>query len=141
MNGSAACPPADILIIEDNSADVELVRVAVEECGLAHRLHFVRDGAEALLFLRRHGPYAAAPAPRLMILDLNMPRLGGLEVLAALRGGGPNIPAVIFTSSGDETDRQRALDLGAAAYLTKPMKFAEFCQTFTRLLEEHLQPS
>ncbi|GAA5513161.1 response regulator rcp1 [Deinococcus carri] len=133
MNGEAGGLRAEVLIAEDNPADIELVLAAVEDCGLPHRLHFVRDGVEALAFLRG-GP------PRLLILDLNMPRLGGLEVLAALRAEGLTVPTVIFTSSGDAGDRQRALDLGAAAYLLKPVKFSEFCRAVTGLLEEHLPP-
>jgi CheY-like chemotaxis protein len=124
---------AEVLIAEDNLADVELMRVAVEDCGTSHPLRFVRDGEEALDVLRRGGP-----APCLVILDLNMPRLGGLEVLAALRAGGLQAPpVVIFTSSGDDGDRQRALDLGAAAYLVKPVQFSDFCEVITRLLRDH----
>ncbi|EYB69568.1 response regulator receiver protein [Deinococcus phoenicis] len=129
-----------VLIVEDNPADVELVRASVEDCGLLHHLHFVRDGEEALLFLRREGLHADAPQPRLVILDLNMPRLSGLEVLAALRAERLEVPAVIFTSSGDDGDRRRALALGAAAYLMKPVRFAEFCRVITALLQEHVPP-
>lgn len=132
--------PLDVLMVEDNPADVELVRAVVEDCGLTHRLHFVRDGEEALAFVRRQGQHGQAPVPQLMVLDLNMPRVSGLEVLAALREEEGQVPAVVFTSSGDEGDRQRALALGATAYLVKPLRFAEFCEAVTDLLSRYAVP-
>lgn len=123
----------DVLIVEDNEADVELMRVTIEDHALPYRLHVAQDGEEALAFL--HG---GATVPQLVLLDFNMPRLGGLEVLQALHEAGPwPLAVVMFTSSEAEQDRQAALALGAAAYIVKPVLFEQYCQVVTNILHTY----
>ena len=118
----------DILLVEDNPADVMLTREAFEEADFPHQLHHARDGVDALAFLRRQGKYAQAVRPDVILMDLNMPRMSGLEVLdvlkvdAALR----SIPVIVLTTSRSETDIWRSYDLHANAYIPKPVSIAEF---------------
>ncbi|THF84860.1 response regulator [Deinococcus sp. KSM4-11] len=118
----------DILLVEDNPADVMLTREAFEEADFPHQLHHARDGVDALAFLRREGKYAQAVRPDVILMDLNMPRMSGLEVLdvlkvdAALR----SIPVIVLTTSRSETDIWRSYDLHANAYIPKPVSIAEF---------------
>ena len=118
----------EILLVDDSANDVQIMREALEGTQVASRLHAARDGVEALAFLRREGIHIYAPRPGLILLDLNMPRKGGLEVLAeiksdpALRG----IPTVMLTSSRDERDIARSYDLQANGYVQKPVDFDDF---------------
>ncbi|MDB5046122.1 MAG: response regulator receiver protein [Deinococcus sp.] len=122
--------PPDVLVVEDNPADVELMLITLEEFALPHRLHFVPDGEAALTYLR-------GTLPRLLLLDLNLPRVSGLEVLEALRREGLPVPVVVFTSSAAQQDQQDALSRGAAAHVVKPMSFGAFSQMFADLLRTH----
>ncbi len=123
----------DVLVVEDNDADVELMQVILEDEALPYRLHVAPDGEAALNFLRQ-----GAPVPQLVILDFNMPRLSGLDVLRALREEGLHAPTVVmFTSSEAEQDRQGALDLGAAAYVVKPVSFDAFSQALMDILHRY----
>jgi CheY-like chemotaxis protein len=118
----------EILLVEDNPADVELTREALEHAKLRNRLHVALDGLAALAFLRRQGPYAAAPRPDLILLDLNLPRKDGREVLAEIKAD-PNlkvIPVVILTTSQAEEDILKSYALNANCYVTKPVDFAAF---------------
>lgn len=120
--------PVEILLAEDNPGDVRLTQKALEEGRMVNDLHVVPDGVEAMAFLRREGEYADAPRPDLVLLDLNMPRKDGKEVLAELKTDPTlsRIPVVVLTSSDAEEDIVRSYDLHANAYLTKPVDFDGF---------------
>lgn len=120
--------PIHILLVEDNPADILLTQEAFEEAHFAHHLHLAKDGVEALSFLRREGPHAGAPTPDVILLDLNMPRMGGLEVLDILKADEVlrNIPVVVLTTSRAEGDIWRSYNLHANAYIPKPVTVSEF---------------
>jgi two-component system response regulator len=120
-----------ILLVDDDSNDEELARIALERSKIPHHLEVARDGAEALDWLFRRGAFASRPEhpiPSLILLDLKLPKLSGLEVLAQLRQheSTRHIPVVVFTSSGEQTDLRRSYRLGANAYVKKPIDFREY---------------
>jgi two-component system, chemotaxis family, response regulator Rcp1 len=118
----------EILLVEDNPGDVRLTREALLEGKLQNTLHVVDDGLKALAFLRQEGVYAESPRPDLILLDLNLPRMSGTELLAHLKTdkGLKNIPVVILTSSRAEQDVLRAYELRANCYVTKPVDLDQF---------------
>jgi len=118
----------EILLVEDNLADVGLVREALCESGSNAKLWVTRDGVEALAFLRRVEPYADAPRPDLVLLDLNLPKKNGHELLAEIRAdpGLRDLPVVIWTSSESKADIVKAYGLGADSFVTKPLSLAGF---------------
>lgn len=120
--------PAEILLVEDNSADVRLTREALREGKLHNKLHVATDGVDAMAFLRREGPYADAVRPDLILLDLNLPKKDGREVLEDIKADASlrTIPVVILTSSEAEQDILRAYDLHANCYVTKPVDLDQF---------------
>lgn len=113
----------DILLVEDDDGDVELTRAALSESKLALKLHVVTDGEQALKFLRGEPPYQDAPRPDLMILDLNLPRVDGREVLKIVKGDRvlKSIPVCVVTTSDAEVDVLKSYGLGANCYVTKPI--------------------
>lgn len=118
----------EVLLVEDNPADARLTQEALAESKMINRLHHVRDGVEALQFLRREGEYANAPAPDVMLLDLNMPRKDGRQVLAELKAD-PElrmIPVVVLTTSEAERDVHKSYELHANCYITKPVDLDKF---------------
>jgi two-component system, chemotaxis family, response regulator Rcp1 len=119
-----------LLYVEDEDAAVFLLETAVKEAGLEIQLHRVSDGEQALAFLRCAGSYEKAPRPDLILLDLNLPRKNGLEVLAEMQRSESfrGIPVVVFTSSSLAADRNRSLALGAQQYITKPSTFDGFVE-------------
>jgi two-component system, chemotaxis family, response regulator Rcp1 len=119
--------PVEILLVEDNAADVRLTREAFGETS-ARNISVARDGAEALAFLRRQGPFAAAPRPELILLDLNLPRKSGREVLAEIKADLDlrSIPVVVLTTSSAEHDINESYALYANSYVTKPTFFEQF---------------
>ena len=121
---------AVILMAEDNPTDVMLTREALANAKLLNTLHVTKDGIEALEFLRRQGKYADAPRPDLILLDINMPRKGGLEVLAELKIDAElkNIPVIILTTSSSDEDVARAYGNHANCYISKPVDFDSFAQ-------------
>lgn len=125
----------DILLVEDNPGDVRLTREAFKSSKLLNRLHVVGDGEQALAFLRREGVHADAPRPGLVLLDLNMPRMGGREVLAEVKADEElrRIPIVILTTSEDEDDILGAYDLHANAYIRKPVDLDQFVDAIRKL--------
>jgi len=128
----ASTNTADILLVEDNPGDIRLTREAFEESRIANTLHVVTDGVEALEFLRREGEYPDAPRPDIILLDLNLPRMNGDELLEHLREELPDlsrIPVIILTSSKTEEDIVKSYELRANAYMTKPVDPAEFIET------------
>lgn len=124
-------PPVEVfqvLLVEDDPGDVLITREAFEDNKVANQLHVVRDGEQALDFLHRRNGYADAPRPGLVLLDLNLPKFGGREVLAAIKSD-PElkaIPVVILTTSEAEEDIVRSYQLHANAYVTKPVDFDRF---------------
>ena len=129
--------PIDILLVEDNPADVELTREALADSKLLSRLHVVRDGVEALAFLHREGDHRAAPRPDLVLLDLNLPRKDGRAVLTEIKGDPilRSIPVVVLTSSRAEQDVAKAYELNANCYVTKPVDLEQFL-TIIRSIEQ-----
>ncbi len=117
-----------ILLVEDSPADVLLTREALSEGKLLLDLHVVEDGVEAMDFLHRRGKYAAVPRPALVLLDLNLPRKDGREVLAEMKADPAlrEIPVVILTTSQSEDDVHRAYGLCANCYIAKPVDFGSF---------------
>ncbi len=120
--------PIDILLVEDNPGDADLAREALEDTKLHNRLHVVDDGEKALAFLRRQGAYAAAPRPDLILLDLNLPRKDGREVLAEIKSDDhlKRIPVVILTTSRAEEDVLKTYNLHANCYISKPIDLNQF---------------
>jgi CheY-like chemotaxis protein len=120
--------PIQVLLIEDNPGDADLIRETLETDRLQLQLSVVTDGPSALAFLAREAPYASAPTPDLVLLDLNIPKLDGREVLAAMKARDDvrHIPVVVLTSSDAERDIVQSYRLGASCYLTKPLDFTAF---------------
>ena len=127
----------DVLLVEDDPADVVLVKEAFEFNKVHNTLHVVSDGEQALQFLRREGEHAQAPRPDLVLLDLNLPRKDGREVLAEIKAdeGLRQVPVVILTSSEAEGDIARAYELHANCYVTKPVDLDQFI-TIVRSIEQ-----
>jgi CheY-like chemotaxis protein len=127
MNGSTPAP-IEVLLVEDDPGDVLLIREAFEHNKVANRLHVVSDGVEALEFMRRGGAHAAAPRPDLVLLDLNLPRKDGRQVLAEAKADESlrSIPIVVLTTSQAEEDVLRSYELHANAFVTKPVDFDRF---------------
>jgi CheY-like chemotaxis protein len=120
--------PVDVLLVEDDEGDILMTKEAFEFYKIRNRLHVVTDGEQALHFLRRTGRFRDAPRPGLIMLDVNLPRLSGLEVLAELKRD-PEllvIPVVMLTTSQAEEDILRSYRLHANAYVTKPVDFEQF---------------
>lgn len=122
--------PVEILLVEDSPGDVRLTREALREGKIRNNLSVVPDGVEALAFLRREGRHAAAPRPDVILLDLNLPRKDGREVLEEIKADERlrRIPVVILTTSADERDILRAYELHANCYITKPVDFEQFIE-------------
>jgi CheY-like chemotaxis protein len=120
--------PVDVLLVEDDPGDVLMTREAFEFYKIRNPLHVVSDGEQALHFLRRTGHFADAPRPGLILLDVNLPRVSGLEVLAQLKKD-PElllIPVVMLTTSQADEDILRSYQLHANAYVSKPVDFEQF---------------
>jgi CheY-like chemotaxis protein len=123
--------PAEILLVEDNPDDVEITLRAFHKVRVANTVHVVRDGQEALDFLFHKGEYsdrAGAPQPDLILLDLNLPKVNGLEVLAKIKASDElsTTPVIVLALSDRGEDIQRSYELGANTYITKPVDFAKF---------------
>ena len=128
MNHARSQRPILILLVEDNEGDVRLTREAFKEGRVANRLEVVSDGVEALRYLRREGPHAEALRPDLILLDLNLPKMDGREVLEKIKTD-PQLkrtPVVVLTTSSAEDDIVRTYDLHANCYITKPVDFENF---------------
>jgi CheY-like chemotaxis protein len=128
MSSQSVSRPVEVLLVEDNPGDVRLTREALKEGKIRNNLHVARDGVEALAFLRRQGEHAGAPRPDLILLDLNLPRKDGREVLTEIKDDASlrQIPVVILTSSQAEEDIIRAYDLHANCYISKPVDLDQF---------------
>ena len=134
---AAACDGRviDILLVEDNAGDARLAQEALRDGQFRNAFHHVWDGEEAMAFLRRTGKYAAAPRPGLILLDLNLPRMNGSEVLAEIKRNDSlkSIPVVILTTSSAERDILRSYKLHANCYVTKPVTMVEFIRAVTAI--------
>jgi two-component system, chemotaxis family, response regulator Rcp1 len=121
-------PPVEILLVEDNPGDVRLTREALKEGKVYNNLHCAKDGVEALEFLRREGKYAKAPRPDIILLDLNLPKKDGREVLSEIKRDDQlkHIPVVVLTTSKAEEDVLKTYDLHANCYVTKPVDLEKF---------------
>jgi two-component system, chemotaxis family, response regulator Rcp1 len=122
--------PIELLLVEDSEPDVRLTKEALCEAKVKNRLWVVEDGVEALEFLRQQGQYADVPRPDLILLDLNLPRKDGRQVLKEIKADDSlkRIPVVVLTTSSSEEDVLRAYDLHANCYITKPVDFTRFMQ-------------
>jgi len=137
MESKRGYRPVEILLVEDNPGDVRLTLEAFKEGKLCNHLSVVGDGVEALAFLRREGPYAKAPQPDLILLDLNLPKKDGRNVLAEIKAEErlKQIPVVVLTTSNAEKDILETCDLHASCYITKPVEFSQFV-TVIKLIED-----
>jgi CheY-like chemotaxis protein len=135
MADSDRAEPIDVLLVEDDEGDVLMTKEAFEYYKIRNRLHVVADGEQALQFVRRAGPYADAPRPGLILLDVNLPRLSGLEVLAELKRDPALllIPTVMLTTSQAEEDILRSYELHANAYVSKPVDFEHFIEAIRQI--------
>ena len=127
--------PITVLLVEDDPGDVLMTREAFEDNKVANNLSVVTDGVRAMEFLRREGEYAEAPRPDLVLLDLNLPRMDGREVLAAIKEDADlrTIPVVVLTTSEAQEDVLRSYTLHANAYVTKPVDFERFIEVVRRI--------
>ena len=128
MSSEWSVKPIEILMVEDNPGDVRLTVEALKEGKVRNKLHVVEDGVEAMAFLHGEGEYADAPRPDLILLDLNLPKKDGREVLAEIKGD-PNlrrIPVVVLTVSEANEDILKTYDLHANCYVTKPVDLDQF---------------
>ena len=123
-----AAPPVEILLVEDNPGDVRLTKEALKEGKVYNNLHWAKDGVEALEFLKQQGKHADAPRPDIILLDLNLPRKDGREVLAVIKRDNDlkNIPVVVLTTSEAEEDVLKSYELHANCYVTKPVDLEKF---------------
>ncbi len=122
--------PIEVLLVEDDPGDVVMTREALAESKVMNELHVVSNGEDALRFLRREAPYEDAPRPGLVLLDLNLPRVDGREVLAEVKSDPElrRIPIVVLTTSQAEEDIIRSYDLHANAFVSKPVDFDRFLE-------------
>jgi chemotaxis family two-component system response regulator Rcp1 len=129
--------PVDILLVEDSPSDVRLTREALKEAKVLNSLHVVMDGMAALDFLRRQGQYTRSPLPDLILLDLNLPKKDGRELLAEIKQDEElkRIPVVVLTTSRAEEDVVRSYNLHANAYVTKPVDLKQFLDVVRKLEE------
>jgi CheY-like chemotaxis protein len=137
MNPEREYRPVEILLVEDNPGDVRLTVEAFKEGKIRNRLSVVRDGVDALAFLRQEGPFADAPRPDLILLDLNLPRKNGRDVLAEINEeeGLKQIPVVVLTTSNAERDILGTRALNASCYINKPVDFTQFV-TVVKIIED-----
>jgi CheY-like chemotaxis protein len=135
MSDDAGTEMVDVLLVEDDPGDALIVREAFEHYKIRNTLHVVTDGEQALRFVRRVDEFADAPRPGLIMLDLNLPRVSGLEVLAELKAD-PElrvIPVVILTTSRSEEDVLRSYSLHANAYVSKPVELEAFMEAVRQI--------
>jgi len=137
MNRNAIGGPVEILLVEDSPGDVRLTKEALKEGKVLNHLNVVGDGVEALAFLRKQGAYANALRPDLILLDLNLPKKDGREVLEAIKSDSDlkRIPVVILTTSDAEKDVLKSYELHANCYVTKPVDLEQFI-TVVRSVED-----
>ena len=137
MSNAASGRPVEILLVEDNPGDVDLTRETLLDSKLLNHMSVVNNGVEAMAYLRREGKYVDATRPDLILLDLNLPRKDGREVLAEIKVDERlrRIPVVVLTTSSAEKDILQTYDLHANCYITKPVDFAQFIRV-VRAIED-----
>ncbi|WP_414562619.1 MULTISPECIES: response regulator [unclassified Anabaena] len=125
---TAAIMPIEVLLVEDNPGDAQLTRIALEDSKISINLNVVEDGVEAMAFLRKEDKYIKVPHPDIVLLDLNLPRKDGREVLAEIKADQnlKRIPVVVLTTSQSEEDILKAYNLSANCFITKPVDFDQF---------------
>jgi len=135
MSETSAGHPIEVLLVEDDPGDVLMTREAFEHHKLRNQLHVVPDGVEAISFLRREGKHEGAPRPGLILLDLNLPRKDGREVLEEIKSDETlrSIPVVVLTTSQAEEDILRSYNLHANAYVAKPVDFERFIDVIRQI--------
>ena len=136
MTAELHAEPVQILLVEDSPGDVRLTQEILRDAKIANELHVVGDGEEAMAFLRREDGHAGVPRPDLILLDLNLPRKDGREVLEELKAEPDlhSIPVIVLTTSAAERDVLRSYELSASCYITKPIDLNEFI-TVVRSIE------
>ena len=137
MSAQSQVKPIEILLVEDSPSDADLAIEALSHGKILTNLHFVEDGVEAIKFLRKQAPYITVPRPDLILLDLNLPKKSGVEVLKEIKTD-PNlklIPVLILTTSAAQEDIIMSYSLHANCYITKPVDFLQFTNV-VRLIEE-----
>ena len=129
--------PATILLVEDNDDDVELLRISLEKSKVKIALHHTSDGEECIAFLRKQGEYTDAPTPDLILLDLNMPKMDGREVLTEIARDEKlrHLPVVILTTSAEENEILSMYNLRCSSYIVKPVDFEQFHQVVRSITE------
>ncbi len=127
--------PIEILLVEDNPGDVRLTQEVLRDGKMNNNLYVAKDGVDAVTFLRREGAYTDAPVPDMILLDLNLPKKDGREVLAEIKDDPflKRIPVVVLTTSTAEQDIHKAYDLHANCYITKPVDLDQFIQVVTSI--------
>lgn len=137
MDNKITASPIEILLVEDNPADVRLTLEAFKDCKVYNNLHIVKDGVEALSFLRREGEYKDVPRPDLILLDLNLPKKDGREVLKEIKADNKLkiIPVVVLTVSQAEEDILKSYDLNANCYICKPIDLNQFIKIIKSIEE------
>ncbi len=137
MNNDIHGKQVELLLVEDNPVDIKLTTRALKEGKVLNNLSVVRDGVEAMQFLHREGDYSKAPRPDLILLDLNMPRMDGREVLTEIKNSDDlkHIPVIVLTTSDAEQDVLRSYNLHANSYITKPVDFDQFVDAIRRFEE------
>lgn len=140
LAGHGMSEPVDVLLVEDDPGDVLMTREAFEQHRIRNRLHVVSDGEQAIEFLSRAGDFAPARRAGLILLDLNLPRRSGLEVLAEVKSDSElmRIPVVVLTTSEAQEDILRSYSLHANAYITKPIAFERFMNAIRQIDEFYL---
>jgi two-component system response regulator len=129
--------PAEILLVEDNENDVELTRIGFKKSKLLLNLHHAKDGVECMEFLRKQGAYAGAPRPDLILLDLNMPRMNGQEVLEEIVADESlcNQPVIVLTTSTDDEEILKMYKLRCSSYIAKPVDMEQFLRVVQSLAD------
>lgn len=137
MKSKTAKRPIEILIVDDNPGDVRLTLEALKDGKVQNRLHTAHDGVEAIAFLRRKGEYADAPLPDLILLDLNMPRMNGVQLLAEVKEDSAlkHIPVVILTGSREIEDIAKTNHMQADRYVTKPIDLEQFTRAVKSIID------
>lgn len=140
--GKAAARPWEILLVEDNPAEVRLSQLVLGDSGVPHVLRVARDGEQALAMLRRQGEHRALPEPDLVLLDLNLPRKDGREVLAEVKGDPElkHIPIIVLSTSRAEQDVLTCYALNVNAYVQKPLELDAFAAVMRTILQLWLGP-
>src|SRR5262245_28283642 len=133
---------SQVLLIEDNPSDVVLVQESLKESNIQVKLNVVLDGTQAMDYLRRNEPFQDAPVPHLIILDINMPKVNGLEVLQEIKADPllKHIPVVVLTTSRSDKDILKTYGLGATCFITKPLGFYEFMESVKSIVGNFLTP-